>query len=1085
MKKLFLLLVAVLSISLCASAQTQTIKGTVLDASNDEPLIGASVTATGETLGVTTDADGDFTIVIPASAKQLTVSYIGYTTQNVAITGSKLIIRLQSTSVGLDEVMAVAYGTVKKAEYTGSASVVKADQLQDVLVSNVTNALSGKMSGVMTQSSTGQPGESASVIIRGVGSINTSSTPLYVVDGMPFSGDIAAIPTTDIEAITVLKDAASTALYGERGANGVILVTTKRGSEGSARVTVDMRWGSNSRMLPNYDVISDTRQYLETYYQAIYNSKRYFEGQEHAPAAAYANSAVFPNLGYQTFSLPAGQTFFDTNGKFNPNATPGYVRGNYYFTVDDITKAALANGLRQEYNMSVSGGNDRFNYYVSGSYLGDEGIIEGSDFKRFSSRASVDYKVNNWFKIGTSMMYTYYDTGNPDDQGNDGATTVNTFYFINGIAPVYPYFVRSADGQILRDKELGNKPVYDFGDGHDYGLGLLGATRAQSGNPTGNLAYDTNRYYADIFDGKWYAQLTPISGLVITGNAGLYINNTRYHSLSNPFYGQTSTQGGSVYQIASRLRVLTFQAMADYTKTFNDIHTIAVMLGYENEDLNSENIQAIGYNLYQPFVPVVDNTSDRKNGYGSISSLVHRAIIARARYNLYERYFLTASVRRGASSRFAPDHRWGTFFSVSAGWDIAKENFMQQFADNVDMLKFKASFGQNGNDLIGANYIAYADQYQISGSEGVWSDGSLYYKGNPDITWEKSNAFNIGFDFSFWKGMLSGTVEYYNRQTSDMLFNIPVAPSLGYSSLPMNIGSMRNNGVEIDLNYRPINTRNITWDIFANATFQGNKVLKLAPQILTHEDEFNADFWKYSTTRWFKEGESMYQYYLVEDAGIVHNQEELDEIVAAGGVGELGGRLFWAKDKDGNFYKTGEYNDALNSHRKATGSLLPKVYGGFGTTLKLYGFDVSATFSYQLGGRLIDYGYNNLMQNGTNVGMNIHVDQLNAWTMENQNTDIPALYTNQKYSNAQAITEDRFIISSNYLSLNNVTVGYTLPASVTSKLKLASVRLYFSGENLALWSRRKGLDPRQGFASSENYTYSPIRSLSGGINVSF
>lgn len=1083
MKKLFLLLVAVLSIGLCASAQTRTVKGTVLDAANDEPLVGVSVTAGNNAMGVTTDVDGDFTIVVPESAKHLTVSYVGYETQTVAITGAKLVIKLKSSALGLDEVIAVAYGTVKKAEYTGSASVVKADQLQDVLVSNVSNALSGKMSGVMTQSSNGQPGTAASVIIRGVGSINTSSTPLYVVDGMPFSGDISAIPTTDIEAITVLKDAASTALYGERGANGVIQITTKRGREGNARVTVDMRWGQNSRMLSNYDVITDTRQYLETYYQAIYNTQYYYNGRSKEAAAAYAAGAVFPNLGYTTFSVPEGQSYFGQDGKFNPNATVGYSNGRYYFQPDDWTKYALNKGLRQEYNMSVTGGTDRLNYYVSGSYLGDEGIIYGSDFKRFSSRASVDFKVNNWFKVSSSIMYTYYDTGSPDQQDNDGSTTVNTFYFVNGIAPVYPMFVRGADGKVLRDAALGNRPVYDFGDGHDYGLGLLGATRSQSGNPTGNLVYDTNRYLADIFDGKWSAQLNPVAGLTITGNAGLYIDNTRYRSLSNPFYGQSSTAGGSVYQMSNRTRSLTFQALAEYTKSFNDVHNFTIMAGYENESLQEESLQAVGYNLYQPFVPVVNNTSDDRRGYGLAQNLVHRAFIGRIRYNYADRYFIAASIRRGASSRFSKDKRWGTFMSVSGGWDIAKEHFMEQFT-NVDQLKFKASFGQNGNDLIGVRYIAYADQYRISGSEGVWSDGSLAYKGNPDVTWEKSNAFNIGFDFSFFKGKLSGTAEYYNRQTSDMLFNIPVSPSLGYSSMPKNVGSMRNNGFELELNYRPVNTENLTVDIYANATFQANKVLKLAPEILTYNEEFGCDFWRYSQTRWFKEGESMYQLYLAEDAGIVHNQEELDAVVAEGGVGELGGRLFWAKKKDGTMYRTGEYQDAIDTHRKATGSLLPKVYGGFGLSVKAYGFDVAATFSYQLGGKLVDYGYQNFMQPGSNVGMNMHKDLLNAWTETNQNTDIPKLYTTTGYSYATATTE-RFIISSNYLSLNNVTVGYTLPKSITSKLLLNTVRFYFSGENLALWSRRKGLDPRQGFASSENYTYSPIRTLSGGINLTF
>jgi len=1060
---------------MCASAQTRTVRGIVLDVDNDEPLPGVSVSA-GSNYGVVTDAEGVFAITVPAKTSKLTFSMVGFRNVEMKVPANgEMIIKMTSTATELDEVIAVAYGSVKKSEYTGSASVIKADQLENVQVANVTNALSGKMAGVMTQSSTGQPGSQATVIIRGVGSINTDASPLYVVDGMPYNGDVSAIPTNDIESLTVLKDAASTALYGERGANGVILITTKRGTEGQAKITVDMKWGSNSRALSSYDMVKDQRQYLEMINQSLYNSQRMFLGASEEAARAYANSNVFNTIGYQTWSVPEGQSFFDNKGKFNPYATPGYSNGRYYFIADDWEKEALIHGLRQEYNVSITGGTSKFNYYLSGSYLGDEGIIYGSHFKRFSTRAAVDYQAKKWLKVGTNIMYTYYNSGNPDNQGNDGESSGNVFYFVNTIAPIYPMYIRDTNGNIKYNTAYG-RPIYDYGDGADYGNGVTGATRS-IGNPTSDLIYNKEDYLSDILDAKWYAIINPIDGLTITGNAGMYIDNTRQHSLANALYGQQAASGGQALQLHQRLRVLTFQGLANYNKTFADLHNVDFMVGYESEDLNQETVYAIGSGLYQPLVEYVDNTSKDKRGYGYAANLTHRAFIARGRYNFDGKYYVSASIRRGASSRFAPDKRWGTFWSASAGWDISKENFMIDYSHIVDMLKFKVSFGQNGNDRIGANYIAYADQFRLIGSDGVWSDGTLSYKGNPDITWEKTNSFNTGFDFSFWKGKLSGTVEYYNRQTSDMIFNIPVAESLGFSSMPKNVGSMRNNGFEIDLNYRAFNTKDLQWDIFANITFQSNKVLKLAPDILDENG-----YWKQSTIRWYKEGESMYQYYLPQYAGVDP---------------ETGYSLFWAiadtdiTDADGNVitpaggkYKTPEYIDARNSNQVCTGNMMPKAYGGFGTKINAYGFDLSLSFAYQLGGKLLDYGYMNLMSSASGQGVALHKDLLNAWTPENRNTDVPGLFNSAEYSYANA-TSDRFLTSSNYLSLNNVTIGYTLPEKLTKKFNISSIYIYGTAENVALWSKRKGLDPRQGFLSSDNMTYSPIRSISGGIRVSF
>lgn len=1087
MKKLFLFLMMVLAVSVFASAQTRTITGTVVDAANDEPLVGVSVIpGTSGTQGVITDIDGNFTIRVAEGVKQLTISYVGYTPQTVAITGNKLEVRLEPAANTLDEIIAVAYGTTKKSAYTGSAAVVKADQLEDALVSNVTNALSGKMSGVMTTSYNGQPGTSASVLIRGVGSINTSTKPLYVVDGLPFDGDIAAIPNSDIESLTVLKDAASTALYGARGANGVILVTTKKGKEGNAKITVDARWGGNSRAIPQYDVITSEAQYLETLYGAIYNTNIYNDGFTHEQAHVYANNTIWPTLGYQTWTVPAGEYLIGTNGKINPNATRGYSDGRYYYIADDWTKESLRHGLRQDYNVSVTGGTQKLSYYLGANYLNDQGIINNSDFERISARAAVDYQAKPWLKLGFSMQYAYTASDYPGSNTRDDATSSgNTFYYLNGLGPVYPMYVRNQWGEIMWNKEYGN-PIYDYGDGKtDYGYGLMQSSRTPSGNPAGSLLYDKEEYLADIFDSKWYAVVTPFEGFTLTGTLGYLVDNTRLHQVLNPVYGQFKDMGGQALQIQQRSRSIQSQLLAQYSKSFGN-NNFDLLLGYETQDYEVESVQAIGSNLYNPNFFVVDNTIDQKRGYGNLHGLAHRGWLGRLNYNFDNRYFLAGSFRRDGSSRFAPDKRWGTFWMGTAGWDISKEKFMHNF-NNIDLLKVKFSYGEQGNDAIGFAYtdIAYADQYRMTGSDGIFSDATLAYKGNPDITWETSRSINAGVDFSIFKGMLQGTVEYYSRTTDDMLMNIPTSPSLGYSSMPMNVGKMRNNGVEIDLNYRPINTKDITWEIFANLTLPNNKVLKIADKL---KDE-NGN-WNYSSTRVIREGESLYNLYLVSYAGVEQNPEDKN----------CGLALYWeytpdidadgkpVLDKDGNqMYSektTPNYQSAYNTNRKMTGNIMPKGYGGFGTSVKAYGVDLSVQFAFQFGGRIFDSSYQSYMQPGADIGSTWHKDILNAWTPENTNTDVPRTYVASQMSYASS-TSDRFLISSNYVSLNNITLGYTFPAKWTKKLQISSLRIYGAAENVALWSRRKGLDPRQSFISSSNSTYSPIRAISGGIRVEF
>lgn len=987
------------------------------------------------------------------------VSFIGMKTQEIVIR-PKLSISLKPDAEILDEVVVTAYGTSTKGSFTGSAAVMKSEKLEKRQVSNVSQALSGAVAGVQVQSSNGQPGTSAKIRIRGVGSINADSDPLYVVDGVPFDGDLSSINTADIESMTVLKDAASTALYGARGANGIIMITTKKGKSGKATVNFDAKWGTNSRAIKNYDVMTSTQEYVEKAYEAIYNAAFYKIAKYKGDAAAsnaYANSKIFTEggggFGYQIYTLPEGQNLIGMDGKLNSAAKLGYSDGEFYYTPDDWAKEMFSTNMRQEYNASVSSSTERMTFYASFGYLEDQGVIENSGFKRYTGRLNADYQVYKWLKIGGNLSYANSDSRYPGEQTST-ASSGNAFFLANMIAPVYPIYVRDAQGNIMYNKKY-NRPIYDYGDGT---LTNYSRVFMSISNPAGDLAYNQTEYLMDIMNFNWFGTITPIKGLSITARYGLNIDNTRYNDLGNALYGQSSAYGGTAYQERSRTYGFDQQYVANYTFNIDEDHIFDITAGYDGYEYESEYVDASGQNLYNPDSYWVNNTIDQRKGYGAKNSYATEGYFGRLNYNYKDTYIGSVSFRRDASSRFHPDNRWGNFWSGSAAWVLSNEKFMED-VKWVDMLKLKASFGQQGNDGIG-NYYAYLDQFQMTGANGVFSDGTLYYKGNPDLTWETSTSYNVGVDFALLNNRLNGSIEYFGRKSGDMLYYKPVAPIAGYDEIPMNVGSMTNSGLEIDLNYTIFKNKNITWDVNANATFVKNKINELHPDL---KGELIDGSYIYS------EGESRYRMYLVKYAGVNP---------------ETGEAQYWAKDDNGEEYKTIDWNVASTTNKTASDDLLPTVYGGFGTSISAFGFDASIQCSYQLGGTIYDSGYRSLMHGGTSsyAGQNWHTDIRNAWTPENPNTDVPRVNASDSYAIS---TSDRWLTSSDYLSINNITVGYTLPKSLTQKFMVSKLRLFFAADNVALLSARKGLDPRQSFTSATTALYTPIRTVSGGINITF
>ncbi len=1058
MKKLtYLLFCLFLGIGL-ANAQTTKVTGTVISADDNEPIIGASIVVKGTMVGTVTDFDGAFSLDVPSSAKTLVISYVGMKSQEVAVK-PVLNVMLEGDNQVLDEVMVVAYGTAKKSAFTGSAATIKTEKIAARQAANLTGALAGQVAGVQTTNNNGQPGKDAEVRIRGIGSISASNKPLYVVDGVPYDGEISAISTSDIESMTVLKDAASNALYGARGANGVILITTKKGKSGDARVTFDAKWGVNKRGIPSYEAVTDPGKFYELAYAAIYNGdlEGYAAAGDLVNANLYANNAMLSSsyLGYQVFTLPNGEQLIGMNGRLNPNAKLGYSDGTYYYKPDNWSDELFENNTRQEYNLSVSGATEKMNYYMSAGYLDDKGIVPNSGFQRYTARLKAEYQVKSWLRMGGNVSFTHYDSREQDTEG--GTSNGNAFYAANIMGAIYPMYIRDAEGNIMTDNR-GYKR-YDYGSDTNFSRENV----VPNANPLASYMLDKRNYSGDVVSGKWFADIDIWGGIKAKINIGVDANNVRMRDLINPFYGQyseTSGVGGIINTEATRSFSTNQQYLLTYNKTFNDVHNLDVLAGHENYNYKYSYLYGSREKLYNPNVPELNNGILNQNNASYTNNYATEGWLFRVQYDYDGKYFGSASFRRDASSAFHPDNRWGNFWSIGAGWLMNKEAFL---ADQnwIDMLKFKVSYGLQGNDNLMfqgglyRNYYPYMDQLTLSNSNGDFAT-SLYYKGNPDITWETSHSFNTGFDFNFWGGKLSGTAEYFSRKTTDMLYFKPVSPSMGYSRYPENVGSMVNRGVEVDLNYAIIDTKNFSWNINLNLTHFKNKVLELAP-------ELNGQL--IDGSRIYREDESMYQLYLPKYAGV--NPET--------------GESQWAllePDKDGNTVTT-EYSVASNN-RFATGDILPKVYGGFGTSFTAYGFDFSIAFAYQLGGRVLDYTYQGLMSVDAQ-GSAWHKDMLNAWTPENKNTDVPRMNVQDQYANRLT---DRFLTSSDYLSLQNITFGYTLPKSLTRKFQVEGIRLYFVADNVALLTARKGLDPRQGYVSSDN-VYSPIRTISGGISLNF
>jgi TonB-linked SusC/RagA family outer membrane protein len=1032
----------------------------VTDAADGQPLPGVSVVVKGATAVAVTDANGRYTINVAGDAT-LVFSFIGMKTQEEAVAGRTAInVVLEVEAKRLDEVVMVAYGTTTKERFTGSVSVIKNEKLVKGETSNVTKSLEGAVAGVQISSSTGQPGSSANIRVRGIGSISAGSSPLIVVDGVPYEGSLNSIAPQDIESFNVLKDATATSMYGARGSNGVVMITTKKGETGRVKINFEARAGVNSRGVSAYDVLTNPADFYELTWEAWRNYAKEVGNYSDDNAANYASTRLIPTaLRYNIYKGVADAELIDpATGKINPAATQK--KWNESWLTDPFK-----NKLRQEYNLNVSGGSENTSAYFSMGYIDDKGYIEKSDFSRINIRGKVDQKYKDFFKVGVNVAYAQTSSNTPVPVDGTSAYS-NIFFFSQAIAPIYPIYkydletgapIYNADGS----------HAYDFGSGNYQNGAPSARTRpyAAEQNPLYVLQNDYTRQIVDNLSSRAYVELKFLKDFTFTANIAYDIFNIAYNDYTNPTIGNGASYGGIGSRYARRYGALNTNQLLNYSKEINK-HKIDVLVGHEIK--SDENTYLYGEKMqyYDPLNPELSNAGSMSTLTSYVEKYRLEGFLSRAEYSFDNKYMLSGSFRRDASSKFHPDVRWGNFWSVGAAWRVKEESFLADM-EQIDNLRLRASYGTQGNDAItidptnpfSGNNL-YTDQYEVT-SDGTYPAPKLIYRGAPDLTWEKSTNLTIGFESKFFD-RVTLNIDYFVKNTKDMIYQKPLATSLGEPAWVWdNQIDMRNSGWEIEVNVDILKTADISWSVAANITTLKNKLTKLPAD----KDPNGYQAGNY----WRKIDGALYDWYLPLYAG----------------VDNATGKALWYMDEtdnDGNI--TGQTTTDSYSYATyyETGkSALPDLFGGFSTDVTAYGFDLSIQTAFQIGGYAYDDFYASLMHGGDTPGGNWHTDALNRWTSENTVTDVPRL----SYGDTDlGSPSDRFLTSASYFSLKNITLGYTFPKSLISKAKISSLRIYVSGDNLWLGSARKGFDPRHYFSGVTAFgAYSALRTVSFGISL--
>ena len=1095
MKRFLLFLTSILVLASTAFAQVSSVKGTVSD-ENGEPMAGVSVLVKGTQIGTVTDVDGTYTLRgVPANAQTLVFSFIGMETLEVAARAT-VNVTLHPDSETLDELVVVAYGVAKRESVTGAISTVKSDDIVKRPVSSVSNVLEGMSTGVMALPN-GDPGDDATIRIRGIGSVTGSNTPLYVIDGVPFGGNISDLNPNDIESLSILKDATSAALYGNRASNGVILITTKRGKSDRVNLSLSINQGVFNRSIPEYNKV-DAKDFMQVFFTGYMNNLIGSSDMTKEAAIADVKNNLTTYLGeYNIFKVPQDEELFDNNGKFNYKATilPGYNDLNWW----DYT---MRNGYRQDYNVSGSGASAKSNYYFSLGYLNEQGQTVNSDFNRWTGRANVSVTPLSWIKAGVNVGASWQK----QNARSTGATSyANPLYQAHVMAPIYPVFLHNPDGSLLLD-ENGEKQ-YDTGE-------LYSRPQYSARCAIWEAQLDTRFTQRITTTAQAYTDITFLKDFTLSIKGDVSLRDNQYRTYNNAIIGDGKGANGRTSRENYLYLNYTFQQLLNWNHSFGD-HNLEALIGHENYLYNYEYLYNYKQDQTLPGGEELDNLNSMTSMEGHQSGYRIESYLSRLKYDYKSKYFLEASFRRDGSSRFKKENRWGNFWSAGATWSIGREEFIKSLGW-VDNLRLRASYGQVGNDA-SVGYYGYMALYTLGEKYGGKAASYKTQNEAPDLVWESENSFSTALEGRLFN-RLNFTVEYFNKTTHDLLFDQEHPVSVGgistgstTAATTRNIGSVRNNGIELSFDVDLVRTRDFAWNFGVNATWMKNTILQLPPADITNYDGLQ-NAMRNGTKLW-AEGHGIYDWHLYQYAGVDMLTGlalyEIDDqkyyILEENKIGDRWDET--QKQLVHDFEKSTvpeEYRAVINgkeyvlnttyAKRDWAGSSLPKVYGSFNTSIRWKNFNLSALFTYALGSKCLDYAYQDLMSVSTGPH-SYHVDILNSWSeapagMTETSADRISLTATPRidgfwntYTNA---TSTRFLVSGNYLIVKNINLAYNLPQKWVSALGLGAITLSASVDNLWAFTAKYGMNPQQALSGLVygSYVNTP-RVGTVGVKVNF
>ncbi len=1016
MRKIMLLLVcAVLAINQL-SAQARKISGKITNAAG-APIPNASVLIRGISAGTSSDESGNFTISVPAKTKALVFSSVNYSTTEVNITGDNMLVVLQpSTGANLSEVVVVAYGSVKKTNITGAIGTVKGADLENKPFTSPDKSLQGAVAGLLSTSTSGAPGAATDIRIRGIGSINASASPLWVIDGAianttdltvnsTSANPLSSINPDDIESISVLKDAAGTAVYGSQAANGVILVTTKRGRGGKTKLNFSTEIGQGNRAFKNKNNRSLTTPESQT---------------------VLRESVI--NAGYATDNTSADAFIVDANNGLGLPA-------DYLSTNTNWLNEVTQKGKQQQYNLSLSGGNEKTTFYASGGYFKQDGTTIATDFKRYNGSLSITHKATDWLNFTAGLNGSTSSQNTPSNGGTFANPVLASFFLVPWYSPY------NADGSLK------------YGDAVEF------PTNGGVFNPLVQAAYNKNTTKQTTFRGYVTGEAKILTDLKFTSRYSAEYFDVSEDAYRNPFYGDGQAQGGDAFSAYTRLFNYTFSNFFDYRKGINKAQDIYfdVKLGYEASAVKNYTLQAGGQAFPATLaLQYLASAATPTTAYTIPSDRANTSIFSGADFNYKDRYVVTGSFRRDGSSVFGANFRYGNFWSVGGTWNASEEKFMKDI-NWISLLKLRSSYGITGNSL-GFGYYTSLATYGY-GSNYTGLPGSAPNNvGNPNLSWEKNKQFDLGLDIAFFKSRLYGSLDYYDRKSDGLLASIPLSPTSGFIGQNQNIGTVQNKGIELLIGGKPVVTKDFTWDVTFNIAHNNNKVLSLynhSPVVPPTATQFK-----------YTEGNNLQAYFLRPWAG----------------VDPANGDPLW--------YTDATHKSTTNTISKTTQVLdntktaMPKYYGAFTNTFSYKGISLSAQFYYNFGNYVYDSWGSYLNSEGTYLGAFGQMSQeLNSWKQPGDVTNIPKIVFGGNKNSYRAST--RFLYKGDYIRLRDLQLGYTIPQKYTRKAYINNLNVYVRGTNLLTFKTDKYLpfDPETGINSTNNLDVFPLKSITAGVKI--